>query len=118
MSDNVLQNRCNCGVEFILAINITPLKPMHTEGVAFVPRKSPRARCAKSNILAQVLNQSVVHLERRVESLAVCMPQLNNTCANLYAKDLTLSAERQRPRCAWAITAMHTGVITRLFINM
>ena len=47
----------------------------HTEGVAFAPRKSPRARCAKSNILAQVLNQSVVYLERRVESLAVCMPQ-------------------------------------------
>ena len=66
-----------------------PFKPMHTEGVAFAPRKSPRARCAKSNILAQILNQSVVYLERRVESLAVCMPQLNNTCASFYAKDLT-----------------------------
>ena len=76
---------------------------MHTEGVAFAPRKSPRARCAKSNILAQILNHIVVYLERRVESLAVCMPQLNNTCANFYAKDLTLNAGR-RFRCAWAIT--------------
>ena len=81
-----------------------PLKPMHTKGVAFAPRKSPRARCVKSNILVQVLNQSVVYLERRVGSLAVCMPQLNNTCANFYAKDLTLNAGRQRLRCAWAIT--------------
>ena len=56
------------------------------------------------NILTQVLNQSVVYLERRVESLAVCMPQLNNTCANFYAKDLTLNPGRQRLRCAWAIT--------------
>ena len=48
-------------------------------------------------------DQTVVYLERRVESLAVCMPQLNNTCANLYAKDLTLNAGRQRLRCAWAI---------------
>ena len=31
------------------------------------------------------------------------MPQLNNTCANFYAKDLTLNAGRQRLRCAWAI---------------
>ena len=79
---------------------------MHTEGVAFSPRKSPRARYAKSNILAQVLNQSVMYLKRRVESLAVCMPQLNNTCANIYAKDLTLNAGRQRLRCAWAISFM------------
>ena len=80
------------------------LKPIHTEGVAFARRKTPRARCAKSNILAQVLNQSVVYLERRVESLAACMPQLNNTCANFYAKDLTLNAGQQCLRCAWAIT--------------
>ena len=79
------------------------LKPMHTEGVAFASRKSPRARCAKSNILAQVLNRGVVYLERRVASLAVCMSQLKNTCADFYAKDLTLNAGRQRLRCAWAI---------------
>ena len=76
---------------------------MHTEGVAFALRKSPCAQCAKSNILAQVLNQSVVYLERRVESLAVSMPQLNNTCTNFYAKYLTLNAGRQRLRCAWVI---------------
>ena len=59
---------------------------MHTEGVAFAPRISPRGRCAKSNILAQVLNQSVGYLERRVESLAVYMPRLNNMCTNFYAQ--------------------------------
>ena len=59
---------------------------MHTEGVAFAPRISPRGRCAKSNILAQVLNQSVGYLEHHVESLAVCMPRLNNTCPNFYAQ--------------------------------
>ena len=62
---------------------------MHTECVAFAPRKAPRkaplAQCAKSNILAQVLNKSVVYLERRVESFVVCMPQLNNTCTIFYA---------------------------------
>ena len=84
---------------------------MHTEGVAFTPHKSPRARCAYSNILAQVLNQSVVYLERRVESLAVCMPHLNNTCANCYVKYLTLNAGRQRFRCAWALT-LHVRAAT------
>ena len=67
---------------------MTALKPMHTEGVAFAPRKSPRARCAKSNTFAQVLNQGVVYLVRRVESLAVCMQHMYNKCANFYAKDL------------------------------
>ena len=40
---------------------------MHTAGVAFAPRKSHRDGCAKRNILAQVLNQSIVYLERHVE---------------------------------------------------
>ena len=79
------------------------------EGVMHAQRKSPRARYAKSNILAQVLNQSVVYLERRVESLAMCMPQLNNTCANFYANDLTLNAGRQRLRSAWAIIVISLG---------
>ena len=83
--------------------------------VAFAPLKSPRARCAQSNILAQVLNQCVVYLERRVEPLAVCMPQLNNTCAYFYAKDLTLNAGRQRLRCAWAITYL-TQLSTEEFL--
>ena len=49
-----------------------------------------------ANILAHVLNRRVVYLERRVESLAVCMPHMDNKCDNFYAKDLTLNAERQR----------------------
>ena len=52
------------------------------------------------------LNRRVVYLERRVESLAVCMPHMDNKCANFYSKDLTLNAERQRLLCAWALTVM------------
>ena len=43
-----------------------------------------------------------MYLERRVESLAVCMPHMDEKCTNFYAKGLTLNAERQRLRCAWA----------------
>ena len=49
----------------------------------FVPRKSLRARCAWSSILAQVLNQSVVFPEHRVEALAVFMPHMDKQCAIL-----------------------------------
>ena len=72
---------------------------MHTEGVAFAPRKPPRAQCAKSNTLAQVLNQGVVYLERRVESLAVCMSQSNNTCDNAFAVHGRLRCIQTNSRC-------------------
>ena len=41
--------------------------------------------------------------ERRVGSLALCLPHIDKQCANFYAKDLPLNAERQRIRCAWAL---------------
>ena len=92
----------------------------HTESVAeFTPSKSLRSRCALeqyANILAHVLNRRVVYLERRVESLAVCMPHMDNKCANFYAKDLTLNAERQRLLCAWALTVMPDCLKGRIVI--
>ena len=69
-----------------------------------------------ANILAHVLNRRVLYLERRVESLAVCMPHMDNKCANFYAKDLTLNAERQRLLCAWALTVMPDCLKGRIVI--
>ena len=40
---------------------------------------------------------------RRVKSLVVSMPHRDKQCANFYVKDLTLNAERQRLRCAYAL---------------
>ena len=62
------------------------------------------------------LNRRDVYLERRVESLAVCMPHMDNKCANFYAKDLTLNAERQRLLCAWALTVMPDCLKGRIVI--
>ena len=45
--------------------------------------------------------------ERGVESLAVCMPQMDKQCANFYVMDLSLNAERQSLGCAWAFTKNH-----------
>ena len=61
-----------------------------------------------SNILAHVLNQRVVCLERCVESLAVCMPHtlMDKQCSNFNTRDLSLNGERQRVRCAWAFTVV------------
>ena len=68
------------------------------------------------NILAHVLNRRVVYLERRIESLAVCMPHMDNKYADFYAKDLTLNAERQRLLCAWALTVMPECLKGRIVI--
>ena len=46
-----------------------------------------RAQCECTFQVGEIVAVKIVYLERRVESLAVCMPQLNNTCANLYAKN-------------------------------
>ena len=70
-----------------------------------------------ANILAHVLNRRVVYLERRIESLAVCMPHMDNKCADFYAKDLTLNAERQRLLCAWALTVMPECLKGRIVIK-
>ena len=40
---------------------------------------------------------------------AVCMPHMDKQCANLYAKDMSLNAERQRLRCAWALKPRSNG---------
>ena len=69
-----------------------------------------------ANILAHVVNRRVVYLERRIESLAVCMPHMDNKCADFNAKDLTLNAERQRILCAWALTVMPECLKGRIVI--
>ena len=82
------------------------LCPKHTESVDFTPRKSSCAWCAWNNKIistSHVLNQRVVYLERRVKSLAVCMPHMDKQLAKFYTKNLTFDAERQRLRCAWAL---------------
>ena len=50
----------------------------------------------------QVLNQRVVFIECRVESLVVYMPHIDKECSNFYDKDMSLDAERHRVWCAWA----------------
>ena len=80
-------------------------------GRSFMPqtyRKHRRIYAAQNAALSVCIEQyiCVVYLERRVESLAVCMPHMDNKCANFYAKDLMLNAGRQRLRCAWALTVM------------
>ena len=64
------------------------LCPKHTESVEFTPCKSLCKEQYISSILAHALNQRVVYLERPVESLAVCMPQMDNKCANYYANTI------------------------------
>ena len=58
-------------------------------------------------LLSQVLKQRVVFPKRSVKSLAMCMPNIDKQFANSYAKELSLDAERQRIRCAWALTRAH-----------
>ena len=53
-------------------------------------------------IYHHVLKQRIVFPERRVESLAVCMPHMDKQCSNYNAKQLSLNAERRRLRCAGA----------------
>ena len=57
---------------------------MHTENVAICAAQIRHFRCA--------------------ESLAVCMSHMYKQCSNFYAKDLSPVAERQRLRCALALT--------------
>ena len=79
--------------------------PKHTESLDFAPLKLRRAWCIYSNIFAQVPTQGVMFPERRVKSLVVCMPYMDKQCAYFHAKDLSLNAEQQRLRCAWALRA-------------
>ena len=48
-----------------------------------------------------VLKQRVVCIERRVESLAVCMPRMDKQCSHFYDKVVSFDAERQRVRYSW-----------------
>ena len=71
---------------------------------SLAPPKSRRARCEKSSILAHILNHRAVFPERRVVSLAVCVPHMDKQFSNFYANDLSLDAERHRVRCTWAFS--------------
>ena len=56
------------------------------------------------------------NLARRVSlaprrSLAVCMPHMDKQCASFYVKDMSLNAEQQHFRCAWALDVALTASI-------
>ena len=83
------------------------------QGALIYVLNTPKAKTLRrSNRCALGVHREIYYcVERRVESLAVCMPHMVNQCANFYAKDLTLNAERQRLRCAWAL-----GIIANILL--
>ena len=98
-----LHTECGIGGKSICILNMHYPK-IENNGLCtptasrFVPRRSARARCALSSILAQVLNQRVMFPERRVGSFVVCMSHTDKQWSNFYAKNRSLNGERPRFR--------------------
>ena len=103
---------CTCVAAFVFVLHRGVKAHAHRRRRVCTAQITTRPVCIEQYTSTGSKPERCVSWTPRWVACSVCMPQLNNTCANFYAKYLTLNAGRQRLRCAWAITANRLQVLS------